>query len=526
MPGKNIFMQHHLEKKEKSADIFLLIKGLSSSEKSYYKKMSKRHANQNTALHLKLFQLIDDAEIWDENEIVKRLGIENKIHFSGLKTYLHKDILDTLVFKGRHKSVDTRLYFIQDQIRTLKEKNLLYLAQKLCRKGIALATHYEKYHFLIELFHLESRVLEYKNYKHYKSTTDAVFSKLRAAITAQQAFAENSFLYDKTRRLTYRSWLPITEEELTEIHKTKKLLQKLKPSNNERPLISLFYLNTLALCQYMLHENGFCAGTCRKIYDLWNTSPHLIDEYPSLFLNSINTTCYNDFLTKDIQKVSENIAAYGQMVKGYLKNETYYKHFQVIDFNTELKVYLKTGQFDEVKKLIDSKSAIIFSYASQILAPAEQLSILSSVSIAYFTLERWDDAEKLLLQIKELNRNINREDVLYFSLLFYLLILFEQGEWYRLDSALEAAYHFLYARKKLRPFERELMLFLVQLSSGGAKSNLNKLIKSFLKRLDKYKDDPGKNLYFLYFNYYGWLESKIMKLRYRDYISLKVRREE
>jgi hypothetical protein len=519
-------MQQRLEEEENSPDIFQLVRGLSGNEKSYYKKMSKRHANQNDALHLKLFKLIDEGEVQDENELCARLEMDNRIHFSGLKTYLHKDILDTLVFQKRNNTVDTRLYFIQDQIRALHEKNLLSLAQKLCRKGIALAREYEKYHFLILLLHLQNRVLEYKNYKQYKSTSDEVFLNLQAAIRSQQTLAENRFLYEKARRLTYRSWLPITEEELTEINETKKLLKTLKPSNSERPLISLLYLNTLALCQYMLHENTYCTQTSREIYNLWNAFPHLINEYPFLFLNSINTTCYNDFLGKDLQDVKKNITAYGHMEKAYLKNETYHKHFEVINFNTELKIYLKTAQFDELKKLIDEKSALIFSYSSQILPPADRLSILSSVCIAYFVLQQWDEAERLLLLIKELNRNISREDILYFSLLFYLVILYEQEEWYRLDSALEAAYHLLYDRKKLRPFERELMLFLGHLSGKRSKKNPNELIKYFLKRLDIYKDDPGKNLYFLYFNYYGWLESKLLKLRYMDYISLKIKETE
>jgi hypothetical protein len=127
----------------------------------------------------------------------------------------------------------------------------------------------------------------------------------------------------------------------------------------------------------------------------------------------------------------------------------------------------------------------------------------------------------LLSLIKEKNQHINREDILYFSLLFYILILYERKEWGRLDSTIEASYHFLYARKKLRIFERELMLFFKRLSSSR-KANPNALIKNFLAHLDNYKNDPDKNLYFLYFNYYGWLESKLLNLRYMDYIRQQV----
>ena len=516
-------MQYSLKKEGNNPDIFLLVKGLSSSEKSYYKKMGKRHADQNEALHLRLFKLIDETAILDETELCKALEIKNKIHFSGLKAYLHKDILDTLVFQKRNFSVDTQLYFMQAQIKTLQEKRLLYLAQKLCKKAITLAVQYEKYHFLILLLHLQNKVLEYKDYKQFKDSTDSIFATLKNAIDLHQVYVENRFLYEKVRRLTYRSWLPITADELEEIEQEKKLLNQMKPANEKQPLISLFYLNTLALCQYMLHENEACTGTCRRIYFLWSNATQLVNEYPLLFLNSINTTCYNDFLCNNIQQTEENIFAYGKIAKAHLKNEVYYKHFEVIQFNTHLKVYLKTAQLDQVKILIDEKAAMIFTYSSEILSPAEQLSIKGSVCISYFVMEQWDEAESLLTMIKEQNQNINREDILYFSLLFYPVILYEKKEWDRLDSALKSAYHFLYARKKLRPFERELMLFLGHLSSAESKRTANKLINNFLESLNNYRNDPDKNLYFLYFNYYGWLESKVMNLRYMDYLKEQIK---
>lgn len=413
-----------------SSDIFLLIKGLSSSEKSYYKKMAKRHSDQNTSLHLKLFKLIDETEEPDEEILFNELGIENKIHFSGLKTYLYTDILNTIVFKEKNNCIDTQLYFLQDQIRMLHEKGLVYLAHKLCKKAINLARKYEKYQFLILLLHLQNRVMEYKDYKQLKDTTDSIFAILEDAINAQKVFALNRFVYEKVRNITYRSWLPITEEELTEIKKATSLLESVKPDKAQKPLISLFYLNTLAICKYMLHENNLCANTCKRIYELWDTYPHLINEYAPLFVNSINTNCYNNFISKDIEQSNKDITAYKYLKDVHLKNEFYNRHFEIIQFNTELKINLKTAQYEQVKMMIVDKSETIFSYTTQILSSAEQLSVLCSVCISYFVLEQWEEAEKLLARIKEKNHQINREDVLYFSLLFHLLILYEQKELY------------------------------------------------------------------------------------------------
>ena len=94
-------MQNLFQDERSPSDIFLLIKGLTQSEKAYYKKMAKRHADQNTALHLQLFKLIERSELQDDCQLCESLKIENKIHFSGIKSYLYKDVLDTLVFQKR-----------------------------------------------------------------------------------------------------------------------------------------------------------------------------------------------------------------------------------------------------------------------------------------------------------------------------------------------------------------------------------------------------------------------------------------
>ncbi|HSV09817.1 MAG TPA: hypothetical protein VLI68_03545, partial [Hanamia sp.] len=60
-------MKYNFKKEPFNSDVFMLVKGLSSSEKSYYKKMGKRHADQNGALHLKLFKLIDETANFDDN---------------------------------------------------------------------------------------------------------------------------------------------------------------------------------------------------------------------------------------------------------------------------------------------------------------------------------------------------------------------------------------------------------------------------------------------------------------------------
>lgn len=458
----------------------------------------------------------------DEHQLCESLNIGNRIHFSGIKSYLYKDVLDTLVFHQRNNCVDTQLYFMQEQIKSLQEKNLVHLAQKICKKAICLAEKFQKYHYLILLLHLQNRILEFKDYKQFNDTSRSIFSKLQHAVFLQKIYSDNRFLYEKARALTYRSWLPITAEELAGIGKVKAVLEALKPTDDKQPLISLFYLNTLVLCRYMFHETNLCTSTCYEIIELWKEHPHLINEYPLLFLNSLNTTSYNNFLCKNIRKAKEDMDAYTQLAKKNLKKEIYQQHFEIIHFNTILKIHLKSAEYSLLKQLLDDKLQFVFSCLPSVLSAPEQLSVKCSVCISYFVLEQLDDAEQMLAVIKEDNRSIKRDDVLYFCLLFNLVILYEQGKWERLDSDLKTAYHFLYAQKKLRPFERELMLFLGRISDAHSIAIANRLIRTFLENKKRKPANPDENLYLLYFNYYGWLESKLMKVRYMDYVKQRI----
>ena len=46
--------------------------------------MKNRHSSQNAVLHLMVFDLIEEGGVRDEINLCNALGIENKIHFSGL----------------------------------------------------------------------------------------------------------------------------------------------------------------------------------------------------------------------------------------------------------------------------------------------------------------------------------------------------------------------------------------------------------------------------------------------------------
>lgn len=325
-------------------------------------------------------------------------------------------------------------------------------------------------------------------------------------------------LYRLVKMLARQEWLRISEEELTEIKEMKSLLEVLNPvnrSSRNQPLVLLFHFNTLALCQYMLHDTASGSVYSQKILYLWKTHPHLIEDNALLFLNALNTTCYNDLLCDDIPQVKENMSVYKLLVHLYLKDRDQRRHFEIIRFNTDLKLLHKAAQYDEIKALVDDQGEEMVSGVIELLPPPDALPIIGSVCISCFVLGRWDDAGLLLNKMKELNRRIDRLDISYFISLFYLLILYEKKERRAMNIAIKTSIHDLRSRNLLRPFEHKMMLFMKRMASADP-AKAAELTAILISELNEFSKEE-KQLYFLYFDYYGWLCSKMKGMRYMDY---------
>ena len=505
-----------------NSDLFFLVKGMTGNEKSYYKKLAKRHSANSRAQHLRLFDLIEKSSAYDEKRLQQHLGVSNPTQFSGLKNHLGKEVLDTIVFLRRNEDFNIQLSFILAQIEQLLEKKLLQMARKLFNKAWELADSFEQYDMQIQLLRMQSRILEYKSFKEYKSESGNIAARLRKALHYQHMQQQLHFLFEQLQTLKKITLLRFSDEQHAEVEEIQKSLLALTPDPKESEWTLMMQYNALALCEHMTLRFDDCKQHCEALLKFWQKHPAYIDVYPDHFLATANTTFYNLFALKDTEAVTRCMTAFSKLADEHIHNDYARMQWQIIAFNTVLKINHKTGRYDKVATLVNEKAAEVLSFAKQVLSPAEMLSVMTSTLISYFVLEDWKEAEDLIFDIKELNRDIDREDVFYFTVLFHLLIIYERRQPAQLDTAIEAAYHLLYARKKLRPFEKEIMLFLKRLAAIKGAENISAFIKPFLARLDKYKNDPVKNLYFLYFNYYGWLESKMLNMKYRDYIISKM----
>lgn len=507
-----------LEDKRKS-ELFVLVHSLEGFEKAYYKKMAKRYAENNRALHLQLFELIEKSQVNDEKLYIRKLGIKSLAHFSGIKNHLWNEILSAIVYHRRNEPL-AQLQFMIMEAEMLLSKNLIVSAGKLLDIAWQTTAKYEQYNIQTRLIHLKYKLLSYSDYKHYKSESTRLLALQQQVIKRLQCEQQLQMIRRELIGLKQFTYLRISESQLARIADIESELSSIT-IEEDCPLLQLLYLFNKCAAAHLSYCFEKCLEYTEQLTALWQKHTHQIPHSPTLFLSCADYCFYNAFALKRVPIAEQHLEMYGNLAQKYLDKKDL-ERWQIIAFNTQLKIYHKNALYDQVLQLLESDSERILEQVNRVLPPVSGVSIISSICISWFVLEQYDKAESLLIDINNLNYQVQREDLLYFTSIFYLLILFEKKNYLQLNQAISTSYFKLYNKKKLQPFERELMLFLKHLSNEDSGSGKIKIIQNFLDQLKTYKNDPVKDLYFLYFNYFGWLESKILRIPYTEYMQLQV----
>ncbi len=497
-------------------DVYALVQSLSNSEQAIVRKSWTKGAAKKLPLQARLFEGIAEKGIADDAAAQKSLSLTSGAQFSNLKQHLIAEILNALVFALREDSPAAQLHFGIMHLYLLAERSQTALARRLCRKLWLIAEEAGEYSFALELLYYRGRLTEQRSFRQYAAQADEIASlteRYTAYLHTAQSIQRHT---DKLALLRAADQLRVSDEQNEGVRELMAELAALSETSAETPHLRLRYLAATATGHYMLRAFSACSVTCEEALELLEAHPALSGADAGSFLSIANIAFYNEFAAGNISRVSGWLSRFDSLAIVADNNDYFHKRWAIIRFNTTLKIAHKTADYEGVAQLIDRRSGTIMAYAVQVMPPVDGLSVINSVCISLFALERFSEAESLMLEIKERNRSLERQDVFFFTLVFHLVILYELKDWYRLDAATQAAYHVLYNRKKLRPFEKELMSFLKALPAkrGGG---MAQFITAFLEKLDVYKTDPVQRLYFLYFNYYDWLQSKLAGLSYAEY---------
>ncbi len=495
----------------KKNELFALVRSLQPTEKAFYKKMAKRHATSNQALHLQFFELIDKYPEKEEKFFFKQLELSSPSHYSGLKNYLWNDLLATLVFLKR-KNPLIQLQNLDAEVEILLGKNLPDSVDKLLADAWELADNLDLYTEQQKILKHQFFLLFYSGIKQFKAASSRLMALQQTVLQRIQQEQQLRIYIRELAAIKQFTYLHLDEEEL---RKVKEIVAETKLLTVDPACSLLLIFKELVLAtafhlSYQFPESDLHAANLLR---LWEMHSRLIRPNQILFLYSIDYSLYNAFTLKNLDLVHTYHEAYGLLAEKFMDKHALFQ-WEVASFNARLKLYHKRTQYDLVKQIMEEEAPRILDLARHKMTVSHAITIMSSCLISYFVLGEYKRSEDLLMDTKALNLFAGRDDVLYFITIFHMVLLYEMKKDLQLHMAIGASYARLYQKKKLNSFEKELMLFLKYLSNQPDPKRRILIIKEFLHKLDHYKNDPVKQLYFLYFNFYDWLQSKALQIPY------------
>lgn len=139
-------------------NLFVLVKSLSRSEKRQFKLYVNRLEVNSDAKFLLLFNLLDKASDYKEDEILKS-GIVSKMQLSNLKASLYRQILISLRMNPVNQNIRIQIREQLDFATILYQKGLYKQSLKILEKVKAVALENEEKNIAYEIIELE-KVIE------------------------------------------------------------------------------------------------------------------------------------------------------------------------------------------------------------------------------------------------------------------------------------------------------------------------------------------------------------------------------
>ena len=138
-------------------NLFVLIKSLTKSEKRQFKLYVGRMDSNEDSKFLKLFNLLDKMDFYNEDLILKK-KIVSKLQLSNLKAHLYKQILISLRLNPQHKNVKLHIRGQIDFATILYQKGLYKQSLKILDKAKSFALKYDENASAYEIVEFEKLI--------------------------------------------------------------------------------------------------------------------------------------------------------------------------------------------------------------------------------------------------------------------------------------------------------------------------------------------------------------------------------
>jgi hypothetical protein len=491
--------------------LFVLVKSLSKAEKRSFSAYTSRLQDADTLLYVKLFDLLEKQTELDENAIIKKLKIEDKIKFSNLKRHLYKQIMSSLRIIQISKRTDIQARELLDFSEILYGKGLVIQSLKILQKAKTLTKKSNNDVLYLSILEKE-KIIESLHIT--RSGPDNALNLVDESAEVLEV-VKNTTRLSNIRTMLHSQYVKFghvkNEEEAKAVEKKFEWLLAYNIDKDTAYEEQIYLYQSMVWYTYVMLDFESCMNYAEKWVETFKKSKEQVVEDPDHFMRG-----YHYILT------CASYVGNNKMFNKYLEElETYrndnYSHFntntQIISFlyvhHGRLTKYILEERYQEGLKVIQSTLKRINRYRTKL---DSHRVMVFYFKIAWMHLMAGDHANavKYLHQIINMEVGVLREDIQGYSQLMFLMAHYDAGNIDLLPYLLGSTKSFYAKMTKVNKLQSRTIDFFQQLIKTPEYERKDAMNKFFDELMEL-----EKNLYekrsLLYLDIPAWLRMKLKK---------------
>lgn len=509
--------------KERSDNLFILVKSLKKSEKRYF-KIRNSTVNGSDHKYLMLFDHIDKMKAFDEEKTLEENPWIKTEQFSNLKANLYKKILQSLKEYTTSTNGDIAIRENIDYIQILFDRSLYGQSMQLLNKVKKAVSKSDNLELHLEVLKWEKNLLPYSlgknNQERVKQIVDegnAVNLRISRINLLTNLSVELNAIYIKVGYLRGK-------EDFIEIN---TMFSEKLPEYEESGLsfqekllwyeIHFSYYNFIQDFE-QAHEYAI------KWVDLFPTIPsssHNFEKYLRGLNHLLNTQSRLHLHAQFTQthKILRNLASH-RVVK---MNENIQVRLFKYSYAHQFNGYFMTGDYNKGVNLLRKIEKRLEGYIGM-LDKHSELVLFYKIASLYFGNGEYRDALKWLNRIINSEDQDIREDVQSFARILNLVTHYELGNNDVIEYYIRSTYRFLLKKNDMHAYQQYILEFIRNLSKDTRTSLMDRFV-TLRKKMIELSESKYDRRPFVYFDIISWLESKIEQCSVAEVVRSKMKLE-
>ena len=437
-----------------SDSLHTLIKRLTRTEKSYFKKYTSRGRQEATKYEV-LFDAVASLEHYDEARVIKKMKGKTTRYLAADKNYLFHQVLEAVLAGGsRSTSLDQwRETFRKCQL--LANMDMYVEAIRLLRKVMLAAEEMDAFTLWTEAVDLEIRITVFLPPDKQRSL-DLLFEEKKKVIEAMRLTDEVRSTQVKLITYYLKHGIPRTAKAKKYYHDLSKQVKKVydNPKVTLPASARIYAENTLSYYYHIIGESEQSRQHLGGVLEAIESSPSVMEYFMNLYISTLTNYClilvYQD-------RFEEAAVAQKKFEAIETNNPKEAAAAFICKYNVYFQFHYRAGNHEE-------GYAILQQFASEEAAVGDK-PINVTTFLYYYCFRAAFMVQDFRLALRWLNRILHggektdRSETYVIARLSEIMVHFELEHFELVESLVQSAQKSIDQDGKLLPLEQVLLRF-------------------------------------------------------------------